>query len=189
MKNIFGLFVASSLLTVSGYASELEDVKQDESKFYVAVKALVTLGDNVDEGESRLEGSTGKGIGIDLGYRISHGFVVEIDATYATNTVTEVLANGDSEDFSGDYITSSLDVAYNYKLLPELNVFAKVGYEVEYEKIDTIADSYASTTGFIYAAGMEYEVAESMAVLAEYEVTTIDGPRGNSIFLGLVYDF
>ena len=189
MKNIFGLLVLTSMLSVSGYAADIEEHSEKESRFYIATKALVTLGDTIEEENSKLEGSTGAGIGIDLGYKIGNGFSVEVDVTYATNTVTEILSSGEKEDFTGTYITSSLDIAYAYELTHTLEIFGKVGYEIEYEKIDTLTDSYESNTGFIYAVGVEYEVSESLALLGEFEATTIDGPRGNSIFAGIVYKF
>ncbi len=190
MRKFLTLLTLCSLSSLTIQAAELEknEMKEKKSDFYVAAKALVTLGNTITEEEATLDGGVGKGFGIDLGYRIANGFAVEVDATYDTNTVTEE-KDGIKEDYTGTYLTSSFDVVYAHELVENLELFGKIGYEIEYEKIDTIADSYESTTGFIYAAGMEYEVAESVAVLAEYEVTTIDGPRGNSVFLGMLYNF
>lgn len=187
MKNILGLFLASSLIGVSGYAAEVEHTQEKESKFYVAAKALMTLGNTVNEGESQLKGSTGKGIGIDLGYRVGNGFAVEVDGTYTKNTVTEIPSVGEEEDFTGSYMTSSLDAVYDYKFTHELAIFGKAGFEYELEKIGDAASK--TSTGISYAVGTEYEVSESIALLAEYEGTTIDGPRGNGVFAGIVYNF
>lgn len=199
MKNILCLLVVSSLVSVSAYAEEVENAAElksstelgqtheKESKFYVATKGLVTLGNSIKEEDSTLDGGTGYGLGIDLGYRIRKGLAVELDGTYTQNTITEVFSNGDKEDLDGSYATSSLDIVYEHKLIEKLAVFAKGGVEYEREKI-THKDSKI-TQGYSYSIGSEYEVSESMAILAEYEGTTIDGPRGNGIFAGVVYNF
>jgi hypothetical protein len=44
-------------------------------------------------------------------------------------------------------------------------------------------------SGFVYAGALIYEVTEGIEVLAEYEVTTIKGPRGNSAFAGVEFSF
>ena len=77
---------------------------------------------------------------------------------------------------------------YAYEVVYKLEVFAKLGYEYELEEIsglgvDTLND------GAIFALGCEYEVSDAMAALVEYEKITIDGPRGDSAFVGLVYYF
>ena len=175
---------------MSAYAEEVEATEQSEEKsdFYVAVKAIATLGSSVDEENLTLKGGTGAGLGIDLGYEISHGFSIEVDGTYAVNTVTETNNDtGDSEDFSASYATSSMDIAYRYMATEALGLVLKGGYEFEYEKIDT-KDS-ATDSGFVYAAALTYELNEHIGILGEYEVTTIDGPRGNSAFAGIEYSF
>jgi len=191
MKKILTLLAISSLATLNIYASEVEHSEMHEeqkSDFYVAVKAIATLGDSIEEEHATLEGDVGKGIGIDLGYKLSHGFSVEVDATYVTNTVTEKPLHGESEDFSASYITTSLDIAYKYPLTHTVGLVAKCGYEYEIEKIDDL-DIDNSETGFVAAVAVEYEVSEHMALLGEYEYTTIEGPRGDSVFAGVVYSF
>lgn len=195
MKKIVSAILLGSLVSMSAYAEEVEaatEHSEEKSDFYIAVKALSTLGSSIDEenaaGESvTLKGSAGYGLGIDLGYEISHGFSVEVDGTYAANTVTETAANGDSEDFSAYYMTSSMDIAYRYMATEALGLMVKGGYEFEYEKIDT-KDS-ATNSGFTYAAALTYEINEHVGVLGEYEVTTVEGPRGNSAFVGIEYSF
>lgn len=191
MKKVLAVLVLSSLVSLNVYASEEEHhmgEKTEKNNFYIAVKGMSTLGDSIEEGSSTLEGSTGVGIGVDVGYKLPYGFSVEIDATYAENTVTETLSNGDSEEFDASYITTSLDVDYKYHLTHEIGLIVKVGYEYEIETIDGL-NIDNSSTGFIFAGAVEYEVSEHVALLGEYEATTIEGPRGNSIFAGIVYDF
>ena len=188
MTKIISALIASSLVALSGYASEVEHVHSKQTNFYIATKAMVTLGSTVTEDTSTLKGGTGEGLAVDLGYRAGYGIAVEIDGTYALDTITEKKSSGEQQTMAGTYVTSSLDVSYTYKATHELVLFVKGGYEYEFEKIaDLNVD--AINSGFIYAAGTEYEINETMAFIGEYEVTTIKGPRGNSIFAGLVYSF
>ena len=194
MKKIVSAILLSSLVSMSAYAEEVEAAEHSEEKsdFYIAVKALSTLGSSIDEEEAgetvTLKGSAGYGLGIDLGYEISHGFSVEIDGTYAANTITSTNnVNDESEDFSAYYMTSSMDIAYRYMATEALGLVVKGGYEVEYEKIES-ADA-TTNSGFVYAAAITYEINEHIGILGEYEVTTIEGPRGNSAFAGIEYSF
>ena len=191
MKKIVSAILLSSLVSISAYAEEVEaaaEHSEEKSDFYVAVKALATLGSSIDEEDVTVKGGTGGGLGIDLGYEISHGFSAEIDATYAVNTVTETDHLLDtSEDFSASYATSSIDIAYRYMATEALGLVLKGGYEFEYEKIDTKPS--ATDSGFTYAAALTYEINEHMGILGEYEVTTVKGPRGNSAFAGIEYSF
>jgi opacity protein-like surface antigen len=191
MKKILTLLAVSSIATLNIYATEVEKNEMHEetkSGFYVAVKAITTLGDSIKEEGATLEGDTGVGIGIDLGYKLAYGFSVEVDGTYVDNTVTETSIEGESEEFNAYYITSSLDIAYKYPLTHTIGLVAKCGYEYEIERINDLGIDN-SETGFVFAGAVEYEVSEHMALLGEYEYTTIDGPRGNSIFAGVVYSF
>ena len=184
MKKIF-----ISLVILSSFALNLFAAKEnEEGRYYVAVKALMTLGDTVQHGTSQLRGSTGKGLGVDLGYKFENGFAVEIDATYAKNDITERNELGEEITVDGSYMTSSFDIAYAYPVTHAVELFIKGGYEYELERINALGID-ASSTGFIYAAGVEYEIDERVSLIGEYEETTISGPRGNSIFAGAVYHF
>ena len=185
MKKIILSLALLTSLTSSLCAQEEHTSK---SGFYIATKALMTLGDKVKHGDATLDGSTGYGIGIDFGYKIGKGFAVEVDATYVENDVTEKNEHGHEITVTGSYITTSLDLVYAYPLTHELEIFIKGGYEYEIEKISDL-DIDTSDTGFIYALGLEYELNEDLSLLGEYEATTIEGPRGNSIFAGVVYHF
>ncbi len=192
MKKIITMVALSAATALSLNATEVAEQHEmmdavHKSSFYVAVKGIVTAGDTVDEEDAVLEGDAGIGIGIDLGYNLPYGFAVEIDVTYAENNIVETNTAGEQEDLSATYVTTSLDLAYKYHLTHELGLVAKVGYEYEVEKIDTKEDE--SDTGFIYAAALEYEVSEGVAILGEYEHATIEGPRGDSIYAGVVFDF
>jgi opacity protein-like surface antigen len=140
-----------------------------ESKLYVVTKALTILGDN--------EGDTGYGFGIDFGYRLEKGFAVEYDFSYSTNTIEE-------EDAT--YMTHSLDLLYTYHLTHKLGTFAKVGYEYESASIGSEDES---DTGYILGAGLEYALTHSYGVVAEYEHSSIESTRGDSIYAGVLFNF
>lgn len=189
MNKILTGLIVSSLMVLSAEAIEThEEVHHDKSSFYVATKVMYTLGASIKEETSSLDGGKGQGLGIDLGYRVGNGFSIEIDGTYDHDTITEKKSNGEQHDVSASYITSSLDVAYTVHPTEELGLFIKGGYEYEFEKIDALS-VHTLNKGFIYAAGTEYELSETVAIIGEYEVATIKGPRGNSIFAGMVYSF
>ncbi|QSZ42684.1 outer membrane beta-barrel protein [Sulfurimonas aquatica] len=189
MKKVLAALALSGMVSINVYASKIEsEEKSVQNDFYIALKALATLGNSIKEETTTLEGDMGKGVGVDLGYELTHGFSIEVDATYVENSVKETLANGDSEEFSASYITTSLDIDYKYHLTHEAALIAKVGYEYEIEKIKGL-DINNNETGYIVAAAVEYEISEHMALLGEYEYTSIVGPRGNGIFAGIVYGF
>ena len=203
MKRTLILPVASLLLAASVSANETahetahethtghEAPVHSETGFYAALKGLVTLGNEVDHGDATLDGSRGQGVGVEMGYKIGSGFAIEGDATFARNSVTETkCAEGECEreKAGGEYTTVSLDLVYTYHVTHHLGTFVKTGYEYETETIDQLEIS-GNDTGFIYAAGAEYAVGDHTAFMAEYEGTTIEGPRGNSIFAGILYHF
>jgi opacity protein-like surface antigen len=189
MKKILTTLAIGSLLSLNLYASEIdEDLQHSKYDYYVAVKGIVTSGDTISEEEGSLEGDLGYGIGVDLGYILSHGFSAELDLSYVENDVTEVHEHGDGEDLSAYYISTSIDLIYTYHITHTIGVLAKVGFEYEYEKIDTLESS--DDTGMIGAVGAEYKFAKDMALLGEFEYSSIDGPKGHNIYyLGIVYGF
>ena len=157
---------------------------ETESKFYVVAKALTILGDKVDHEGSILDGDRDYGYGIDLGYRLGNGFALEYDFSYARNTVTE----DDNEEAKAKYYTHALDLVYTYELTETFGVFAKAGYEYEIEKIAAF-DIDSDDHGFNFGAGVEVAMSEKYKFVAEYEHSTIEGPRGDSIFAGVMYNF
>jgi opacity protein-like surface antigen len=188
MKKILTTLAVGSLLSLNVYGSQhQEEVEHKGYDFYISVKAASILGDFVKEEQETLNGDMGYGIGIDFGYKISHNFAIEIDVAYTQNDVTQTDEEGKTEELSANYISSSLDLVYIEHVNHNFGLFGKVGYEYELEQIDTYEDT--SDTGFILAAGAEYKIAEHVALLGEYEYTFIDGPKGNSIYIGLIYGF
>ena len=180
------LLPVAILFSVSAFAGEEQAATQtehhEELPYYVAVKGMYTFGDTYGEEE----GESGYGIGIDLGYRLGHGFAIEIDGTYENGDVTVTETNGDETTENVKYYTSSLDLAYVYEVGEGFGLLGKVGYEYEYEEI---ADESGHDTGFIFAAGAEYEINEEIKAVAEYEHSTIDGPKGDAVLAGLMYNF
>ncbi|MEJ2500392.1 MAG: porin family protein [Campylobacterales bacterium] len=197
MKHPLLITASSCLLAMNLHAHQTETEHEghaapvhEETGFYSAIKAQITTGDTVEHSEDvDLEGDAGKGIGLEFGYKIAHGFSIETDAAYTRNTVTEIdKVTDERTDADGEYLSVSLDVAYLYHLTHHFGVFAKAGYEYEYEHINELHETNHDT-GFVYAAGVEYAIGSHTAILAEYEGTTIEGPRGSSVFAGLVYHF
>ncbi|HEY9190489.1 MAG TPA: porin family protein [Sulfurovum sp.] len=158
-----------------------------ESKYYVIAKALMVLGNTVDHGEAVLDGDRDYGYGFDIGYRLGNGFALEYDFSYARNTVTET-AHGHTEEARGTYYTSSFDVVYTYEMTHNFGIFAKAGYEYEWEEIAAF-DIDTTDDGFIVGAGVETAINESYKFIVEYEHSTIEGPRGDSLFAGVMYSF
>jgi len=174
-------FVASVVLigASSLYANEMEH--KSELQNYVAIKAMYALGENYKE----LDGQDGYGVSIDLGRRIGYGFAIELDVSYENADVKfsegdEVIAE------SIDYYTSSIDLAYVYELTHKLGVLGKVGYEYEYADRKNESEH---DTGFIFAGGFEYSVNHHYKALVEYETSTINGPKGDVVFAGVMYNF
>ncbi|MFT7880021.1 MAG: porin family protein [Sulfurimonas sp.] len=159
-----------------------------ESDYYVIVKGLRIAGDSVDHEGVTLDGDSGYGFGIDLGYRLGHGFAVEYDFSYATNTVSEIEHGDVVEEADATYYTHAVDLVYTYELTETLGVFAKAGYEYEIEEIEAYHID-ADDNGFNYGIGVEVAVDHTYKVIAEYEHSTIEGPRGNSLFVGVMYNF
>ena len=163
-----------------------------ETGFYTALKGQLSLGEKVEHSENvDIEGHTGEGIGLEVGYKMGYGFAVEADGTYTHNTVTEVnceTGTCEKTDADGEFMSVSLDLVYTYHLTHHLGAFVKTGYEYETEKIGKL-DVSGHDTGVIYAAGAEYAVSDHAALMAEYEGTTIESPLGSSVFAGVVYNF
>ena len=195
-KQILAALCATQLMTQAYAGGDMEvvenealEVESEESHFYVVVKGLASLGAEAEHGEAILEGDGGYGFGIDLGYRIANGFAIEYDFSYAKNTVKEHIAGHvEEEDFDATYYTSSLDLVYTFEATETVGLFAKVGYEYEWEEIDGLhIDS--RDDGFIVGAGIEVSVSENYKLVAEYEHSTIDSPRGDSLYAGLMFSF
>ena len=167
---------------------ETEVAEVEESHFYIVVKGLASLGAEAEHGEAILDGDGGYGIGIDFGYRLGKGFALEYDFSYAKNTVTESIEHHEPEEVDAHYYTSSLDLVYTYEATETLGLFAKAGYEYEWETIDDIGID-STDHGFIVGVGVEVSLNENYKLVAEYEHSTIDSPRGDSLYAGLMFSF
>ena len=198
-KTLMGIALVSSIASQLYAGGDIEQVDiepvsevqhhETASNFYVVVKGLYIMGDDVDHGHGiTLDGDGDYGFGIDVGYRLGHGFAIEYDFSYATNTVTETDEHHHTEHADATYYTHALDLVYTHHLSHEVGIFFKAGYVYEKEEIDDFhIDS--SDNGFVYGVGLEYMMDEHYALLVEYEGSTIDGPRGDGIFVGVQYNF
>jgi len=188
------LIGAALLFTTQLMAEEMHEgvdnkgMHHKESKYYAVVKGLYIVGDDVEHGEALLSGDAGYGIGVDLGYRLEYGFSLEYDFSYSTNTVTETVEGEEPESADATYMTHAIDLVYGDEIVEKLELFIKVGYEYEIEKIDDYGIDKTSD-GAVIGTGVEYEFDDSYKIIGEYEHSTIDGPRGDSIYLGVMYNF
>jgi opacity protein-like surface antigen len=190
-KRLISATLATLLAGTAAFANEEMSAEQESENFrhkeenvYVVAKALVTAGDTISEEDAKVKGSNGRGVGIDLGYRTGTGLNFEVDYAYTKLDVTET-NEAEKINATGDYHSVSFDVLYAYHINEPLALFAKCGVEYEMEKIDKL-DVDKSDSGFLYGAGVEYEVKENMALIFEYEDSTIDGPKGYTLAAGLV---
>ncbi len=171
-----------------GSRAHIEAKHHKEGNLYVVAKGLISLGDTVTEGEERLKGDVGTGVGIDLGYRLGYGFATELDFAYAHTTVTKSVAGEEDLRADADYYSYGIDLLYGYHINEEYVLFGKIGWEIEKEKISDYGID-GTNDGFCYAVGLEYALSEHWAFVGEYEGSLIEGPRGNSLFAGLSYTF
>jgi opacity protein-like surface antigen len=187
--------VLSLLSTLSANEEELakesEVIHNTEHKtnMYVVVKALTTLGDDVDhEDDTELDGDVGYGFGVDLGYRITHSFSVEFDFSYSRSDVDEKEDGETLETASADYYTYALDLVYLHHFTHKFGMFVKGGWEYEVEDIDELGVREYEND-FVYGVGLEYAFDETYGFVFEYEDSNIDGPRGAGVFAGLIINF
>lgn len=166
-----------------------EHMHHEESPFYVVVGGMILLGDEVKHGEALLDGDdeVGYGFGIDVGYRLGNGFAIEYDFTYGHNRVKEITEDEEVE-VTSKYYTSALDLVYTYEATEHLGIFGKVGYEYEWEKIDDL-DIDSKEHDFVFGAGIEYAMNEEYKLVLEYEHSLIEGPHGDALLAGVMFNF
>lgn len=196
-KTLLATLLATQLLTqlhaggdiepVEVTEPEVSETEAAESKFYVVAKGMMVLGDTVDEEKSVLDGDRDYGYGIDLGYRLGNGFALEYDFSYASNTVTETRGE-EIEEGTGKYYTSALDLVYTVEATENIGIFGKVGYEYEWEKIDAY-DIDNRNHDFVFGVGTEIAMNEDYKFVAEYEHSLVEGPHGDSVFAGVMFNF
>ncbi len=194
-KILISALMAGQIMTQAYAGGDIEvvetedvEIEVEESRFYVVAKALASLGEEVEHGEALLDGAGGYGVGIDFGYRLGNGFAIEYDFSYAKNRVTEKILNVEPEKVNAHYYTSSLDLVYVFEVTETVGIFGKVGYEYEWETIDAL-NIDSRDNGFIAGIGLEVGINERYKFLLEYEHSTIDSPRGDSLYAGLMYNF
>jgi len=196
-KQLLTAAIAAQLFTQLHAGGDLKEVEpavteveviEEASNWYVVAKGMVILGDDVTVENALLDGDTGYGFGIDLGYRISESFAIECDYSYSSNTVTETRVGHEAEEFDADYQTLALDAVYSFEATEMVELFAKAGFEYEWEKIDDL-DEDNFDYGMVFGVGVEVEMSETYRFVAEYEHSTIDGPRGDAVFAGVMYNF
>lgn len=180
------------LIAVAMIALYLQTLNAQEehhdSKTYVVLKALYSLGEKVDHGHGvTLESDPGAGIGIDVGYKLFHNLAVEFDFSYDENNVEEN-DNGHKHTVDGTYYTYALDLVYMHHLTDSIELIAKLGAELEDEQIKELGID-TTETGLAYGVGVEYILNHHYDIVLEYEGSTIDSPRGHSIFAGIKYNF
>ena len=160
----------------------------EESRYYVVLSGLVLLGDEFEHGKTLLDGNDnpGYGFGLDIGYRIGNGFAFEYDFTYGKNDVKEII-DSEVREVGSEYYTSALDIVYTYEATEHLGLFGKVGYEYEWEKISKLGID-SKEHDFVFGAGIEYKVNESYKAIVEYEYSMIEGPHGDAILAGIMYN-
>jgi len=184
LKHLFLVAVMVLGLSISLEASQ----RNQESKYYVVIKGLYGLGEKINEDEdTTLEGEAGFGFGIDFGYKITHNLALEFDLSFDENDVTEE-SHGHSEVVEGTYYTYAIDLAYTYHITHNIGIMGKAGVEVEDERINALGIDKRET-GLAYGVALEYVLNSDYEIVAEYEGTTIESPRGHSLFFGVKYNF
>jgi len=144
------------------------------SNFYTVLKGISIMGDTYKCNCT----DSGYGAGIDLGYKLGHGFATELGLSYAKNDLNNV---------SGDvsHKTGALSLVYTYPVTEALGLFGKVGYMIEKSSLS----GSDNESGMVYGGGLEYDLSDNYATLGEYEASTIDSLRGDAASLGLKYNF
>ena len=149
--------------------------EKSNSGFYLVGLGLYITG----EENNNIDADSGKGVGLDLGYRFNNNLAVELGGTYSKNE-----EKVSSSDIS--YKTAALSLVYTLHATEGLGIFAKAGYMKEKASMHGESES---ESGLAYGGGLEYELSHNTALVAEYETSNIDSTRGNAISLGLMYNF
>ncbi|MBD3789959.1 MAG: porin family protein [Campylobacterales bacterium] len=163
------------------------EVASEVSPFYVVVKYMTSRGSSLSEENAYLDGDHAHGIGLDIGYKFNEHFAIELAGTYGKNDVTRTEEDV-TEVASAAYKSFAINLVVSQMITEKIGVFGKVGVEDEYEKVSDFGID-ESDTGMDYAAGMNYEIDEHNALIAEYEGTTIDGLLGDTIYVGVEHTF
>jgi opacity protein-like surface antigen len=188
--------ILASLTLALGASMGVAKESSESGEFYFVTKALLTTAQTVKESNNvEVQGQTGGGVGIDLGYTLPYHFALELDTSYDQNTIREKrqtiedeVATTEIEEAHAVYWTYALDVTYTYELTHSLGLMGKLGYEIEHETISKL-NKDAQDSGMVYGAGLEYHLLKHYEALVEYEGSMIESPRGSSIYAGIKYIF
>ena len=178
---------AGTLVLALSASTTFAEEAEKSGEYYVAVKALMTMGDTVtEEDNTKLKGQTGGGIGIDFGYTLPYHFALELDGSYDRTDVQETRPSEEPKTLQGTFWTYAMDLTYTLPVTNDLGIMAKVGYEFERE---TIGGTNGHDSGTVYGAALEYRLSKHYETLMEYEGSTVDSPRGSSLYAGVKYIF
>lgn len=191
-KTMTAVTLALTLSTSASFAKE----SSKSGEFYFITKALMTTAETITEdNEVQIEGKTGGGVGIDIGYTLPYHFAMELDTSYDKNDIREKRTVHEEneekieiEDAQGTYWTYAVDLTYTLPVSHSIGLMAKIGYELEHETISKL-NIDAQDSGMVYGAGVEYHLLEHYEALVEYEGSMIESPRGSSIYAGVKYIF
>ena len=183
------LRIAAIMITVAigAFAAHEVEPHKTTGHWYVTVKGTQISGGEHEE----LKGSTGHGVGMEVGYEFTNHIALEGMIVRATNDVTATdEVTHDKIEGTGEYMTYGINAAYIWHVAHNTIVVGKIGLVNEHEKIDLeeeeeTADDY----GYDYGVGVEYEISPSLELLVEYEHESIEGTRGDDLFLGAKYVF
>ncbi len=189
MNKTIAWMLALYLAGTTAFGAEVsEPMHEEEPAMYVVLKWLYSLGGDIDEGEETIEGESGRGMGVDIGYRLGYGFAMEVDYSNYTNRVHKKAEGAETERGTARYKAYALDLLYSYHMTEQWGVFVKGGWEYEKEEIAAF-DSTGYDNGGVAGIGTEYLFGEGVGTVVEYEHSFIDGPHGDSVFVGLLLDF
>jgi opacity protein-like surface antigen len=149
--------------------------KSSPSDFYVVAKGVYIMGDDAD---------SGMGGGLDLGYNITDSVAIELGGAFTKNEL-------DVSKNEASYKDIGLSLKYTLHATDSLGLFAKAGYMMEQVKVNAM-NYDENEAGAILGAGVEYKMSDAMALVGEYQMSTIDDDdtaRGDAVSLGLKYNF
>jgi opacity protein-like surface antigen len=174
-------------VALSVFGAHTVEPHKSTGKWYLTVKGTQISGAE-HEG---VEGSQGYGAGMEVGYEFANHFALEGMIVRATNDVTthdEI--THDKIEGTGEYMTYGLNAAYYWHATHNTILVGKVGLVNEHEKLELEhEEETADETGYDFGVGIEYEVTPSVELLVEYEHESIEGTRGDDLFLGAKYVF
>jgi opacity protein-like surface antigen len=184
MKNVLGKVVVS-VLSVLALSSNVNASSSEHSGgFYVVPKVVVIVGDTITHYGDVLNGDTGVGIGIDLGYSFTENIALELAATYVE---ADIKKNGvDKGD--AEYTTYGANAVYSRTIIGHLRGLVKLGFAWEHERMSE-AHIKETLKGATYAAGLEYGINDNMELVFEVEGANVTSSRGEGVMFGLKYKF